>query len=452
MPFTPPPQVPNYNPGNGSRLVTDRYDFEAHLEGTNPPVANAPLQNFRHTAPQIDLSPHLTIDSVTVTNVQDALALLASIVSPPTIQQATIGNNPANLGIVTLGGDLSGNGTNSTALSPLVGGLQGRPVSPLAPTSGQALIWNGSSWYPTNVPGAPSGAAGGDLSASYPNPTVARINGVSITNAPTTGQVLTAGSATTASWQTGGTITLSGDVTGGSSSNSVVSITGSSGTVNISASGAALTWAATATAPILTQANNTTASATAQNLTIQAQSATGSTSIGGSLNLVAGSGTSIDGYVNIKIGSDNIETWLEELGTPASQITTGIKNTVGYLSTTASSSNQSTNASLIVATAPASGHGYLVDVRYYGKVLIGGTDGYTIWGRNTISYKNSPGFGINTNFNTADPGQGPYGDTTVNMGTVTLAMDVSNNLTINISTVALNTAADWKFDITIIEN
>jgi hypothetical protein len=68
------------------------------------------------------------------------------------------------------GGDLTGIYPN-----PTVDGLQGRDVSNSAPSADQVLKWNGSAWAPAadNAGGPPSGPAGGDLTGTYPNPTVA---------------------------------------------------------------------------------------------------------------------------------------------------------------------------------------------------------------------------------------------------------------------------------------
>lgn len=83
---------------------------------------------------------------------------------------------------VILAGDLSG-----TKFSQLVVGIQGRPVSPTAPSNGQTLVWVASNndWEPGTIIGF---TAGGDLSGTSTSQTVIKINGATV---PVSGSLIT---------------------------------------------------------------------------------------------------------------------------------------------------------------------------------------------------------------------------------------------------------------------
>lgn len=125
----------------------------------------------------------------------------------------------SNFDFIRLDQDLGG-----TTTLPKVIGIQGRPVSSTAPTSGQSLVWNGIAWVPSTVSGGGgSFTAGGDLSGNSLLQEVIGLQGRSLSNTePNTSQVIMWNGAT---WEPSDVLSVTG-VTPGSYTNSNVTVDG----------------------------------------------------------------------------------------------------------------------------------------------------------------------------------------------------------------------------------
>jgi hypothetical protein len=187
----------------------------------------------------------------------------------------TLEGSVGNIQSISLAGDLGG-----SLATPLVIGIQGRPVSSATPNSGQVLAWNGAAWVPGTASSVPI-IFSGDLLGSPITQTVVGIQGVAVSSTvPTSGQVLGYDGTEYVPITLSGVFIAGGDLSGTPTSQTVIGLRGRPVLSTAPTTGQDLQWNGSAWAPAtpasgFTAGGDLTGSSTSQQVISVAHVTTG---------------------------------------------------------------------------------------------------------------------------------------------------------------------------------